>query len=99
MRYVNVNYNLNKTYKVEDKAIEQLIRGVVREMKSVKLIDVVIDVANTFNSYKISLTVSKQETVGFAPVAEALQNRINERTESLVSYKPDNIMIIFGEEE
>ena len=96
MKFVKVNYHLNQTYKVEDSALIQMVKGAIKEIKGINLIESEIKIAKNNLGYKVKLVVEKDEKIGYEAACKSIQDSIESYSINLIEAKPENIQITFN---
>lgn len=99
MNFVTVNYHLNQTYKVEDKALEQIVKDSVKGVKSVKLQNVHISISKDNTGFKVKMLVEIKKSASIRKAALEIEEKIEYYSLNLTASKPENIQIIFKEVE
>ena len=100
MRFVKVNYHLNKKFFVEDYAYQEMVLKTMKSIKEnikVEELDILCDEKN--NAFLISLTIKKDKNIEYALLVNKIQSELEEKSRLLINAKPGNIRIKFVEEK
>ena len=96
MKFVTVNYHLNQTYSIEDKAILQMVSAAVKDVKGIKIIKSEVLITKDHLSYEIKLEVEKSKTKSYEQASAEITKNIEESSMNLMEFIPENIQINFN---
>ena len=99
MRFVKVNYHLNKKFFVEDVAYKQMVTKALQNFKDdFRVLSLEIDGLEEHNSFNIVMHIKKKQTTPYAVIIDKIQKELEMKSQLLINAKPTNIEINFEKE-
>ncbi|NQZ66249.1 MAG: hypothetical protein HRT99_03480 [Mycoplasmatales bacterium] len=93
MKFITINYSLNKTFFVEDDALKKMILKASENSNKSKIIDCEIIVHDNY-SYLVELVIKIKKGLSYKESLLELTSEIEKYSHNLIDSKPTNIQIL-----
>lgn len=93
MQFYEVDYSLNSTYYVEDKAVIDIINIINKKIEHSNIVKSSVKFLSKSKGYIIYVTVEKRRDSGYRETILELDQSIEKEMISLLDSSPDNICI------
>ncbi len=93
MKFITVNYSLNKTFFVEDVALKKMVMKASKNTNLAKIVDCKISVDDNY-SYLVKLVIKVKKDSTYKKSILELTSEIEKYSYNLIDSKPTNINVI-----